>query len=140
MWAGREPGGWCGSLVSPLVPACRGRSSGGWSWFQAREKARQRAPQAEEGLLQLLPPGLQGKGPHQPAERRAVLHALQQLLQPLPRLDYSPAALSQALRRQLRTAVSRGDDAVELAEAAPCLADLLLELGRKALEAGGQAL
>lgn len=88
--------------------------------------------------LQLLPSGVQGKGPHQPAEWRAVLHTLQQLLQLPPCLAHSPAALGQALCRQLFHGAGRGDEAVELTEAVARPPDLLLELRGEALEAGGQ--
>lgn len=67
-----------------------------------------------------------------------MLHAHQQLLQPPPGLDNAGMALGQAFSRQLRDGASRGDEAVELAEAVPCPPDLLLEFGRQTLEAGGQ--
>lgn len=88
--------------------------------------------------LQLLPSGVQGKGPHQPAGRRAVLHPLQHLLQLLPCLPHGPAALAQALCRQLFHGAGRGDEAVELTEAVARLPDMLLELRGEALQAGGQ--
>lgn len=124
---GQEKGQPCSGRKVGCQPAGPG-ASGGWDWFRVGE-----------GLLQLLPIGVQGEGPHQPAERRAVLHALQQLLQPLPRLAYALAALGQALGRQLRHGGGRGDNAVELAEAVPRLPELPPELGGEALEAGGQA-
>lgn len=91
-----------------------------------------------EKHLQLLPTRVQVKGPHQPAERGAMLHALQQLLQPLPGLAYTLTALSQALGWQLCNGAGRGDNTIELTEAVPRLPDPLLELGWETLEAGGE--
>lgn len=91
-----------------------------------------------EGDLQLLPTRMLVKGPHQPAEWGAVLHTLQQLLQPLPGLAYTLTALGQLLSRQVCDGAGRGDNAIELTEAVPCPPDLLLELGRETLETGGQ--
>lgn len=91
------------------------------------------------GDLQLLPTGVKGEGPHQPAERGAALHALQQLLQPPPGLGDAGVALRQALSQQLRGGAGRGDEAVQLAEAVPRPRDRLLVLGGQALQAGGQA-
>lgn len=92
-----------------------------------------------EGFLKLLPTGVQGEGPHQPAKRGAVLHALQQLLQPLPCLAYALTAAGQTFSWELLHRGGRGDDAVELAEAVPCLPNRPLELSGQALEAGGQS-
>lgn len=88
--------------------------------------------------LQLLPSGVQGKGPHEPAEWWAMLHTLQHLLQLPPCLAHRPAALGQALCRQLSHGTGRGDEAIELTEAMARLPNLLLELRGEALEAGGQ--
>lgn len=112
------------------APASRVQSFGElglvWGWGGSEED------------LQFLPTGVQFKGPHQPAERGAVLHAVQQLLQPLPGLAYTLMALGQALSWQLCDGAGRGDDAIELTEAVPRLPDLLLELIWETLEARGQ--
>lgn len=100
--------------------------------------ARGSGASAVGGDLQRLPARVQGEGPHEPAEGGAVLHALQQLLQPLPRPPNALAALRQALSRQLGDGAGGGHDAVERAQAAPRLPHRALELGREALEAGGQ--